>query len=248
MNLPDISKENVAFEKEDFTPAFDRNGHVDLRHLIHHFQDLATRQIAKLSMGEDFEKENSFFYVVLRYKGYFLKGLEKDRHYTMVTFPTYPGALQLYRYCYLLDDRNEVCFCLISLWVLMDCKTRHIKPAKAFRERIEKAIPNIKDVRPLLEETLANFPLDEDGFVKCLTYQVKEQDIDGNGHMNNTMYFGIPSDFLPQKDIVTFEINYEKECFFNENIDVFVKEGNILTFKGMKGDELSFKIRFTFAE
>ncbi len=248
MNLPDITKENPSFEKIDFVPSFDSKGHVDLKDLIHHFQNLATRHIDRLGMGEEFEKENSFFYVVLRYKGYFLKELETGRHYTMVTFPTYPGPLQLYRYCYLLDEEKKVCFYLISLWVLMDSKTRRLKTARVFRDRIEKEIPDLKDVKPLTEETLGNFPLEEDGFVKYDTYQVGKQDIDENGHMNNTVYFDILKDHLPEKSIHTFEMNYEKECLFEEKLNIFVKEGGFLTFKGMKNDGLSFKIKYTFMD
>ncbi len=245
----DLSELDFTYcQKEDYHPRFRSDGNIDLADLIHQFQNLATRQIDSFSLGEEFEKENSLLYVVLRYKGYFLSPLKKEGNYTLYTYPTLPGPLQLYRYAFLLDEENKVVFYLISLWVLMDKVKRRIASAKKFREVLSKSIPDFSWVPPFDDEKLVNFPLDALTFHKEKEYRVKKEDIDSNNHMNNTVYLRISQ---PESSffLSSFEFDYEKECFENDVLllSSAIKEKEIVI-KGEKEDSsLSFKGKYLFS-
>ncbi len=248
MESIEIDENNPCLESTSFVPSFDENGEINVSHLIYSFQELASRQIDRLGLGEDFEKENDFLYVVLRYKGYFLKPFCRNGKYRLFTYPMQATALQLYRYAYVLDENGEVVFYLISLWVMVDSHNRKIKSARPFRSRIKEIVPEIEDVKPLTEESLSNFSLDGIPFVRNSEYEVEKEDIDSNGHMNNTVYIRIVQPSLEGKRLYSFEFDYEKECFLSERLLISSHhEDDVIYLKGEKEDSsLSFKSKFIF--
>lgn len=244
IELFDPEEKDLHYQKIKYHPTFLMNGQIDLKNLIDKFQIIASRHIDKLQMGEEFEKENSFFYVVLRYKGYFLEKL-KEEDYTLITYPVEATALTMYRYAYLLDKNGKCVFYLISLWVMMDRKTRRIKPCKTFSMKLKEKLEDIDSLLPLSEEKLSNFSVDDYQFTYKKDYIVKKEDIDGNGHMNNTVYFGIAQESLHENTISSFELDYERECFLGERLSIFAdSRENETILIGKKGDELSFKVKF----
>lgn len=244
MKLLNPEVNDPYYQKMKFRPVF-HHGILDLRNLISTFQNLASEQIERLHLGEEFEKENNCSYVVLRYKGTFLSKL-KEEEYTLVTYPVNATALTMYRYAYLLNEKGDCVFTLTSLWVLMNKSTRKIIPARAFRKRLEEQLPKISMVEPLDEERLDNFSLPDGNWSLLFEYCVKKEDIDSNGHMNNAVYFS-----LAQKvsfPFSSFELDYEKECFLGEKISLFsLKDGEEGYLLGKKGEEISFKIRYLLA-
>ncbi len=240
MKLLNPEKDNPYYQKTKYKPLF-QSGILDLRDLISQFQHLASEQIERLHLGNEFEEENNCSYVVLRYKGVFLSQL-KEEEYTLVTYPVNATALTMYRYAYLLDEKGECVFTLTSLWVLMGRSTRKIIPAKAFRKRLEEQLPEIETILPLEEGRLENFSLPSGQWNPVCEYVVKSEDIDSNGHMNNAVYFS-----LAQKIpfcLSSFELDYEKECFLGEKITISsLKEGKELFIIGRKKDDISFKFR-----
>ncbi len=236
--------DDLHYLKREYVPEF-INGQISLRHLTQECQNLAGDHAEKLGLGEDFKKANQFLYVVMRYKGFFLKPIE-NKKYTLVTYPTYPGPLQMYRYFYLLDEEGNVVFYFISLWIMMDSVTRRIKLAKCFKNQITNVLKDLETIQPLNDESLTNFELDEERFVFCKDHQVSIEEIDSNQHMNNTFYFGISQDVLGGREFSSVEIDFEKECFLNEIIKLYTYEDDDYIFViGKKVDmTLSFKIRF----
>ena len=77
---------------------------------------------------------------------------------------------------------------------------------------------------------------------------MKEDDIDSNGHMNNTIYIKIAEELIPPVIIKGYEIDFEKECFLNEKITLsLAKSNNQYIVIGEKEDNsLSFKISFSY--
>ena len=244
MKLPNPIESDLHYCKRDFVPRFE-SGQISLRYLAAQCQDIAGEHAEKLGLGEQFKIDNQFLYVVMRYKGYFLSPLT-EKKYTLVTYPTFPGPLQMYRYFYLLDENEEVVFYFISLWIMMDSITRRIKLAKPFKTQILSVLPDLESIAPISDETLSNFDYSEKELVWVNEYQVKKEDIDSNGHMNNTIYFKIAQNVLPTFSFTTFEIDFEKECFENEKIELWMaKEESSIIVVGKKEDStLSFKIKF----
>ena len=71
--------------------------------------------------------------------------------------------------------------------------------------------------------------------------------------MYNAKYADIVCDFLPiellKKNVKTFKINFEKEAYLNETLEIYtdIKE-NFVQSVGMKGKELSYIAELTFEE
>ncbi len=248
MILPE--KGDLHYCSSEYFPKFDSIGNVDLHDLMIQFQNLAGKHIENLGLGEDFKKENSVFYILCRMKGYFLSEISKEETYTFVTYPIQASSLQLYRYAYILDSKGNPVFYLVSLWVLMDQKTRRLQSAKAFRETLRLVIPDIEDTRPLTDERLVEMDFSDKEFNYQSSYVVTTNDIDSNGHMNNTVYMKIAQEKCILKPVSVFEIDFEKECYLNEMITLeSVVDENSYYVIGRKSDGLlSFMVKFSTTE
>jgi acyl-ACP thioesterase len=245
MNFKNPDSTDLHFFKREYQPKFLDNGDVDISHLLHVVQDLAGDHVEALGLGEDFKKENQFFYVVMRMKGYFLSSLNKEEKYTIITYPMQASGIQMYRYGYILNKDDEPVFYLSTLWILMDSVNRRIKSTKVFRNKLAEVLPDIDGVEPLTEETLENFSIDEYDFKYVKDYQVIPEDIDSNGHLNNTIYLKMSQPLLGDVKVKTFEIDFEKECFLDEKIALsLARENDSYIIRGDKEDHsLSFKIK-----
>ena len=74
-----------------------------------------------------------------------------------------------------------------------------------------------------------------------------QNDIDINGHVNNTKYADFINEALDKDALIKrFEIEYKKEILLNQNIDIFGKhENNIYTVKGCNNGDIMFIARIT---
>ncbi len=244
MKFKNPESTDLHFFKTIYQPKF-FNGNIDLAHLLHTFQDLSGDHVEALGLGEEFKKLNQFFYVVMRMKGYFLGEINEGETYTMVTYPLQASGIQMYRYGYILNSKDEPVFMLSTLWILMDSVTRRIKSTKVFKNRLAEVLPDIDSVLPLNDETLENFSIDEYDFKSVKDYQVVKEDIDSNGHLNNTIYLKMSQPLLQNERIHNFEIDFEKECFLDEKLILsLAKSGETYIIRGDKEDQsLSFKVK-----
>lgn len=217
------------------------DGKLDLPKLLQAFQNLAISQIDALGMGDKFEDENSFMYIVLRYKGVFLEEIS-NKKYRILTYPMQATTLQMYRYFALIDEEDNIIMYLSSLWVMVDSHTRRIKPAKVFKEKLSDVIDGIENIKPITDDILVNFPVDLEKGKFEYKYIIKKEDIDGNGHMNNVIYLSLATKLLDDSP-VSYEINYEKECFYGETLNIYSYTiDNSIYIYGLKEDgSLSFK-------
>lgn len=248
MILP--NKDDLHYCTSSYIPKFDSVGNVDLHDLMLQFQNLAGKHIENLGLGDDFKNKNSIFYILCRVKGYFLSEITDKETYTFVTYPVQASSIQLYRYAYILDSKGKPVFYLLSLWVLMDQKTRRLQSAKAFREILKLAIPDIEETKPLSDERLDEMDFADVEFQYQSSYVVNSDDIDSNQHMNNTVYMRLAQEKCILKPISVFEIDFVKECYLNETINlVNASVENSYYVIGRKNDGLlSFMAKFSTAE
>ena len=211
---------DLHYQKREFIPKFLSDGQIDLKYMLEQMQDLFADHVERLGAGEKMKQDASFFYIVMRMKGYFLRKIHPGEKFTLVTYPVAAASIQMYRYTYLLDEKNQPVFYHISLWILMNSKTRRITSTKLWNNQIYKVLPDLDEMEPITDEKLINFPIDGYTFQKDDDYQVTSSDIDSNGHMNNSVYLKISQERGKKDDIQIFEIDFEKECFLNENIHV----------------------------
>lgn len=240
------SKDDFLYQVGDYTIEADKRGKPDLAKTVYFLQNLAIAHVRKLGFGEDYQKEKSFLYVVCRMKGTFYRDLKVGEKITGVTYTLVPNLIDMIRYAYLLDKEEKPVFFLSSLWILLDPKTRRIKPARFYRDDILSKYPKMKENKEREGTHLAALDFHKKGFQKAADYVIAPSDIDANHHMNNTSYLRISKDISAFDSLSSFEIDFEKECFLNEKLSLWKKEEpGKEEIEGRKEDgSLSFKLRF----
>lgn len=244
LQLPIFSEPYIIRKK--YTPKYDASGNFELSDLLNEFQYLAGDQLEELDLGDSYREEQSFYYVVVRMKSYFFDVLDEHKTYTLTTFPLQATTLQLYRYAYLTDENGKIVFALVSLWVLLDKNTRRLKITKNFQNKIRDKLPSIDEVKPLIEERLVQIDTEQLEFEDVAEYRITSDDIDRNGHMNNTKYVKICEPLLNGMRYSSMEIDFEKECFQDETLHLSVSNAlESVYIKGKKDNgELSFVIKY----
>ena len=238
--------DDPLYQAEEYVPEFLPNGKPDLAKITFFLQNLALDHVKKLGLGEDYQREKSFLYVVCRMRGVFLHPIHPGEKLTGVTYTLTPNLIDMTRYAYLLNEKDEPVFFLTSLWILLDPKTRRIKPARFYRDDLLKILPQVKEKKKIEGTDLSALDFSSLSFGQEEKYVVQPQDIDANKHMNNTAYLRISQNDSSFKNITSYEINFEKECFLNETLSLAKCDNNneedILGTK--ENGELSFKLKF----
>lgn len=239
-------KDDFLYQVDDTKVEADSRGKPDLAKTVYFLQNLALAHVKKLGFGEDYQREKSFLYVVCRMKGTFYQNLKVGEKLTGVTYTLVPNLIDMIRYAYLLDSEEKPVLFLSSLWILLDPKTRRIKPARFYRDDILAKYPKMKENKEIEGTHLAALDFPKEGFVKAGEYTIAPSDIDANHHMNNTSYLRISKDISSFDSLSSFEIDFEKECFLNDKLSLWKKEEpGKEEIEGRKEDgSLSFKLRF----
>lgn len=230
---------DLRYYKREYHPLFNSYHQLDLKDLFNQCQKLAGDQVEILNLGATFQKEESFLYVVLRYKGVFHSKIDKNKKYYLVTYPMPATVIEMYRYFYIIDEDNDLIFSLSSLWVMIDSVKRTIKPARAFKKRLESTLPDIVNIKPLSDEKLEKIVVDTDSFEFKEKITINESHLDSNNHMNNTEYIALIQKQLKDKEIKTIEINFNHECLLNDELSIYQLniDENKTCIKGIKEDK-----------
>lgn len=220
----------------------------DLQEVLHHLQDGISKHVSDLGFSFPYQEEHHFYYILCRMKDEILKPLPLEERLYFITYPDKIGPLQFYRYGYVTNEKKEVLYTVVSLWVFMDSNTRRLLPAKFYAKDFNAKLPDLDKLEPLSKEKLRTLDFSSCSFLDKEIYTVQEEDIDDNKHMNNSVYVKISQRILPNKPISSFEIDFEKECYLGETLHLYSEEEeNQVRVVGYKEDKtLSFKILYTF--
>lgn len=224
----------------------DSEGNPDLQELFLVFQKYATKHAEILSIDKDFYEPENLLYVLLRIKAILLKRMNTDEKYRIVTYALFPQKIQFYREAYIVNEKNEPVFLISSLWVLIDGSKRRLVTTDKLVKRLEPLSKEMKKLDYLFGRELK--PLSDEKSEFCFNYQVKEEDIDNNKHMNNTVYFKLIQEAKLSSLISSIEINFEKESFLSDTLKIMKKEEDYGTYYcGINKDEkISFKAYVTY--
>lgn len=171
-----VFEQKVTVTKEDVT----ETGVLKLSALLHMVQEAATGHCKELSLDWDSMCEKGMFWAVLRHRVQINRLPEKNESLLLQTWPlpttrtAYPRAVQA------LDEKGNVVFSVVSLWVLMDMQTRAmLLPGKigVTVEGITRGceLPFPASLPPCVSEQRA-------------LWTVTRQDLDVNNHVNNAKY------------------------------------------------------------
>ncbi len=195
--------------------------------ILYYVQEVAGRHFDKELMDYDALAERGMFWAVIRQRVQILRLPTRGETIRVETWPmpttrvAYPRSVVAY------DEAGQEVFRSISIWVLMDLRSRNmILPGKS-------GISVVGTLRG--NELAAPNALPAKNLVHHRTRTVCYTDLDRNGHMNNTRYMEWIDDLLPaafhqSHPVKEFTVCYMSETREGQELDMqwdFLEDGVI---------------------
>ena len=185
--------------------------------LLFYVQEVAGIHAASLGAGFDALMEKNLFWAILRTHVQISRMPRSGETIRLETWPMPTSRVAYPRSVVAYDEQEQEVFRAISLWCLMDTKSRSmVLPGKSgvmvegTLRGNELAVPGALSIK---------------GLENSVARPVRFSDLDRNGHMNNTRYMEWMSDLLPAAfhrchTLKDFTIFYHSEAMEGEMLDV----------------------------
>ncbi len=196
-----------------------------LYYLVNMLQDLAARHADKLGFGWDFLSKHGWFWVLIRLRIDILRPPVWKEEIQVETWPKGYDALASYRDFIFTNAQGQEVIKATTSWIVLDRETRRpVRMSQVFKEQVHAVQKHaIEDPAPKIK-----IPQDK----KLLrSLKVLYTDLDMNLHTNNANYIrkildAYPLDFLKAHHPRQLILNFLKETFHNDRLDVYL-HGNI---------------------
>ena len=159
-------------------------------------------------------------FVVSRSSIEVLRPLKEYEEITVSTWAT-PSKSVSFPRSYLIKVGDEIVAKGLSVWALLDINNGKLVRGSDFSvesygtgEEIELSIPT-------------RFQLNDDGLTLCGQKQILYSDIDRNFHMNNTKYFDMLFDYIPDREKISMSsciMNYVSEAPLGSLLNIYISE------------------------
>jgi len=209
----------------------DRNENIKIISIFHLLQDMADAHAEKLNVGYTFYKQNHLAWVG---RAYHIKIYSLPKIFDKITLETWPcirTALIATRDFLIKNTDGKVLIAASSQWAMID--TIKMRPIKFDNFNLTY------DVLPerALETDFAKIQqLQKTDLAKQI--QIREDDIDSNGHVNNCVY--------PMWTMETFDEQFKKDFILDEMEINFkkpvFKQDNVITAKIQKNTDMDFTV------
>lgn len=208
------------------------------RTILNFFQTSATIHAKMLGLGFEDLYNKGYYWVLLKTKFEVVGNIDSIKKVILHTYPKKSGKIDFDRDHRIYDCDGNLLIKGCTKFVVININTR-------------KIARSMEITYPKEHVNLSNF----DGFDKLKVsdtdlellgkYQVLQSDIDENGHMNNVNYANIIDElYQSNKKIKKFQIDYIKEVYLNDIINLYIKKDNDLVYLlGKKDDIISFIVR-----
>ena len=208
------------------------NGLLKLSALLRYTQEASGGHSDRLGFSWDALAEKGLFWAVLRHRAVIHRLPALGETLTMQTWPlpatrsAYPRAVRC------LDQEGNCLFEVMSLWVLMDIKTR----AMILPGRSGVDVPGI--VRG--DEIGAPGSITPGDFENTGLWQIAPEDLDINGHVNNAMYLdrveALTGDFSASHSPREFTVCYLSEVLPGQELTLSwqLTEDGLLSAEGRR--------------
>ena len=209
----------------------DRNENIKIISIFHLLQDMADAHAEKLNVGYTFYKQNHLAWVG---RAYHIKIFSLPKIFDKIILETWPclrTALIATREFLIKDTNGNTLVAASSQWAMID--TIKMRPIKFDNYNLTY---DVLAERALQSDFAKIQQLQKIDFEKQI--QIREDDIDSNGHVNNCVY--------PMWAMETFEEQFKKDFVLDEmEINFkkpFFKQDDTITAKVQKNYDTDFTV------
>ena len=202
--------------KTVFDENFFKNKNLVIEKIMRLFQEVASHHANELGLGFDNMIKKNLYWVLLRVK-FDIELLPKRNQIILVeTWPHEKGRIDFDRDFLIKDEDGNVLIKATSKWCVIDSIKRMIQRTDQIEYNGEYL--NHKNYNDKFDKIMYE---ENDNYKYLGNYRVKNDDIDENGHMNNANYARVALILLDNHNYTHFEINFIKECMFDDVIEIY---------------------------
>lgn len=203
-------------------------------------QNIAGNHATEMGIGFGPFYLKGWYWVVVRTKVEIVKNIKKPEVLLLKTYPLKPRFVEYPRDIEIYNE-NEIIIKVRTIWMIYNFKTKSIADTSSL-EDFGSDFPGVflNRVRriPLVDKIKLKF-------IKKVV--VLNSMIDHNGHMNNTRYLDLYLDIFgsdEKNSMKGFQVEYLKQCFLNDTIELYVyEENNSKYLYGYIKEELMFYLK-----
>lgn len=207
-------------------------------------QEAATDHAALLGAGREKTLDRGILWIVTLQQATVRRMPVYDEPVRIVTWPGKPKHLLFPRYYRITDERGDALIEASSLWALMDQNTRKA----VFPEQCGIAVPGMQTGL----ETALPRPPQAPTTDETSSFTVPYSYIDQNGHMNNTRYFDLAEDRMPDalrmRTLCEVKTEYSREVLLDDTITLKSELfGDTFLLAGESEGQKLFKLSLAYA-
>ena len=189
----------------------DRYGRLKPSAMLLYIQQTAGEHSDSFQLSYDALAQRGIFWAVIRHKIEITRLPRENETITLETWPMPTTRVAYPRSTVAYDEKGNVLFRSICLWILMDLKDRSMLVPKKSGVEVEgflrgDELPTPKSLlpKPLRQHTAR---------------KVVFSDLDRNGHMNNARYLDWVQDLLPSNQHRDHPMKELTVCYINEALE-----------------------------
>ena len=186
----------------------DKNGFISPRVLMNWLQVAADNHAEILGVGESFCKANNLAWVVVHYNIEILNMPRGGQKLNIITWPACHSGARAVRDFEIRDLNGNIMVRVTSQWVLLNLETR--RAMRLCTELLSFQCMNQRALDTEFEK-LPEFDAENKIDFKC-----RFEDLDLNGHINNSVYLvcateSVPRGYRDNRRLASIEINFLRE-------------------------------------
>ena len=235
------------YKEKVLVTSSDVDNHLNLKvsSIFRLMQMVSTNHSEQLNVGQKDTIDKGICWVITRMK---VEIYQYPKMNEEIVVTTHPGKINRFlfpRYYQIYDKKGHLLIAGCALWVLVDLNTRRLI-AKPFEGKKFPEETNKDDIE--LPGKVVDEELD-----KIEDRKIRYNDIDLNGHLNNTKYIEYIIDikskeFYDHRQVKSILMNYEKELKEGEVVSLYSKGENDFKVYGKKEGNICFASYIETAE
>ena len=237
----------MSIYKTDYTVLSsdtDANRRLRLSRLFTMLQEASIAHTTALGMGREKTLDRGLLWIVTLQQAKIWRMPEYDERIRLKSWPGKMMHLLFPRYYRIEDETGNALVEASALWALMDEKTRRVVFPELFGVKIRGVHTGKEIPLPAAPKMPAN--------AQESTFNVPYSFVDLNGHMNNTRFYDLAEDCLPEalrtRALVGVRTEYTREVRFGTTMEIRRElRGDTFLLAGESDGQRLFRLALDFA-